>query len=258
MEHLFRELDRSTESHKGENGRVAVIGGSEDYTGAPALASMAAYRTGCDLVKTMSASMNRDIISSFSESMIFRSYGELFDRDSVDGAVELSEWADATVIGPGLDPEPEAVREFVSRTGSELVVDADAIAPAVREGPDRAVFTPHRGEVDVIEEEYGSPGGLASSGPPVVVKGHTDRVHVGGEVFKNGTGCPEMTVGGTGDVLAGVIASLIAQDVDRVHAARLGAWINGKAGEMAAEELSTGMLPQDVIEHIPEVLRLSQ
>ncbi|MFB6208072.1 MAG: NAD(P)H-hydrate dehydratase [Candidatus Nanohaloarchaea archaeon] len=257
MKELLEKLERDEDSHKGENGKVGVIGGSVDFTGAPALAAEAALRSGSDLSRVLTSEKVREVVAGYSENLIVGSYtGDYFGHGAVKAAVELSEWGDATVVGPGLsEPDEEALKQFFSKRESPLVVDADAIEPAVEVGVSNAVMTPHRGEAGIIEERYGSVEDFVEdTGSVVVVKGPTDRVYTPEQVYENDTGCAGMTVGGTGDVLAGVIAALISQGLSLEDAACLGSWMNGKAGENAFEKYGNGMVATDLPEEISRLL----
>ncbi len=253
MEELFQKLDRKAESHKGENGKVLVIGGSSKYTGAPALAAEAALRTGADLVKILTSEEAKSVVQGFSENLIAESYGQKFDEESLEKARELEEWADITVIGPGLsDLDKEALQQYAENSG-KLVVDAEAIEPLL--GTSDNMFTPHSGEAEVMGEKSGSIKMYSfETGNTVLMKGRKDRVFSGKEITENETGCPGMTVGGTGDVLAGILAALKSQGLEDDEAAVLAAYVNGKAGEKAYEEYGNGLTATDVVEMIPEVI----
>lgn len=254
----FREplhkLSRAVYSRKGENGKVAVIAGSKDYTGAPALSAKAALRTGSDLVKILVPEQIRGTVAGYSENFIVESYeADYFNDGALSQAFELAEWADAVVIGPGLGkPDKEAIKEFVSETRTPLVIDADAIEPAVEADISRAILTPHKQELKSVPDDI-------VDGETVVVRtGAEDKVFTKEEVYTGVLGSSAMTVGGTGDVLTGIIASLLSQrhcGFTFSEAARLGVWINGKVGEKAAEEYWIGALATDMVEEIPLVLR---
>ncbi len=256
MQELLDRLQRKPGSHKGENGRVGIIGGSIDYTGAPALSAEAALRSGCDLVKILTSEDSRDVVASYSENLIVGSYpSPYFDESGLDRAEELREWADALVIGPGLgEADEKAVRDFVSSTEKPVVIDADAIRPALDAELSRAVFTPHLGEAQMMEDRAGEPleAFVENRGSIVVQKGSIDQIFTSSRKYENSTGTSDMTVGGTGDTLTGVIASLVSQGLNPVEAARLGAWVNGKAGELAADRYGHGMTATDLVEKIPE------
>ncbi|MFT4893000.1 MAG: ADP-dependent NAD(P)H-hydrate dehydratase [Candidatus Nanohaloarchaea archaeon] len=257
MRKLLDKLERRSDSHKGENGRVAVIAGSQDFAGAPALSAKAALRSGCDLVKILTSEHVSDTVAGYSENFIVDSHeGGYFGEDAVDKALKLDEWADVTVVGPGLsEVDRVALQEFLELAESELVIDADAIAPAVRKGI-KGVYTPHSGELEHIVESYGSEEDFVSdTGSILAVKGEKDIIYTEEDSFEISRGTSAMTVGGTGDVLTGIVSSFISQGLDLVEACKLGVWINDKAGELATEDYGNGMLATDLIEKIPEAIQ---
>ncbi|MFB6116185.1 MAG: NAD(P)H-hydrate dehydratase [Candidatus Nanosalina sp.] len=256
MENLLRKLDRDEDSHKGQNGQVGVIGGSRDYSGAPALSAEAALRTGTDLTKILTSSDVQDIIRSYSENLIVESYeADYFGKKAEKKAGNLLSWSDATVIGSGLSSPGKVTLREVAETETPLIVDAEAIDPISRAEPSNAVFTPHEKEADTLRQRHGSLEEFAEkTGATVLLKGKVDQIYTPNDFYRNETGNPAMTVGGTGDVLTGIIASLISQGLEPGEASRLGAWINGRAGELAAEELGNGATAKDVIDEIPEAL----
>lgn len=252
---IMERLGRRSDSHNGENGKVGVIAGSVDYTGAPALAAQAALRSGCDLTEILTSGSVRDVVAGFSENLIVEGYdGDYLQSSSFGRSYDLVEWSDATVIGPGLgDPDPEVLSELAEEVAMSMVIDADAIPHMLN--AENSVFTPHRGEVEAINERFGSPEDFVEeTGNVVLLKGDTDTIYSRKGRFDNGTGTPAMTVGGTGDVLAGVVASLVSQGLEPLEAARMGAQINGKAGERAAEEYGNGMVATDLPSKIAEVM----
>jgi ADP-dependent NAD(P)H-hydrate dehydratase len=254
MRKLRDKLERESDSHKGENGKVVVIAGSRDFTGAPALSAKAALRSGCDLVKILTSEHVSDTVAGYSENFIVESYeGGYFGEAAVDKALKLDEWADVVVVGPGLSKvDRVALQEFLEIAESELVIDADAIAPAVQKGINW-IYTPHSGELEHIVESYGSEEDFVTdTGSILAVKGEKDIIYTGNDFFEISRGTSAMTVGGTGDVLTGIVSSFISQGLEPVEACKLGVWINGKAGELAAEDYGNGMLATDLIEKIPE------
>lgn len=254
MQELFEKLERDSGSHKGQNGKVLVIAGSSKYTGAPALVAEAALRSGADLVKILTVEEAKPIVQSFSENMIVESFGEMFNRDSLEKAREMERWADVTVIGPGLSDASEDAVELFGEQAGKLVVDAEAIESL--QETSHNIFTPHSGEAKVLEEKYDSLKSFAYENDNTVLrKGETDRIYSTEEVFENETGCAGMTVGGTGDVLAGIVASFKSQGLSNVEAARLAAYVNGKAGEKSFEKQGNGLVATDIIDRIPEVIK---
>lgn len=253
MKELLEKLQRNPESHKGENGRIGIIAGSKDYTGAPALSAKAALRTGCDLTTILTSNSVSSTVAGYSENFIVRDYNsDYFDKEALEQALELDKEVDVIVIGPGLgNPEPKAIHEFIQKCESPVVVDADALEHVPQTSMENTVLTPHKAEFDAIEESLGT---ILERENVVVKKGAKDIIYSRNGETEVETGHPTMTVGGTGDVLTGVIASLISQGIGLEEAARLGTWLNGKAGEKAAEELVNGALATDMIEVIPEII----
>lgn len=254
MEKLFEKLERPLDTHKGENGKILVIGGSEKYTGAPALAAQAALRTGADLVKVLTSETAKPIVQGFSENFIVESYGEKFDESSLEKALKLERWSDVTVLGPGLTVFDEMALKDFAEEAEKLVIDAGAIEPLLEFS--EHIYTPHLTEAKVMREDYGSEKDFASeTGNTVLLKGDVDKIFSGNDLFENETGTPGMTVGGTGDVLTGIVASYRSQGLDDLEASRLGAFVNGKAGEKSFEEYGNSLLATDLIGKIPEITK---
>lgn len=253
-EQIAEKLDRKKDSHKGENGKLLIVGGSREYTGAPAIAAKAAYRSGCDLVTIATSSLVRDVIASYSENFIVRSYGKEFRRKAAENIRFSMEWCDAAVIGPGIgEKDPRTITEFAEKFDKPLVSDANAINPVAKSGKADVVYTPHKAELERLKKIM-SIEELTNRGSVVLEKSKTDVVHTSEGEYENSTGNPSMTVGGTGDSLAGILGSLLAQGLEPDEAAFLSAYINGKAGEKAAEEYGIGMTATDLIEEIPYVM----
>lgn len=243
-------VQREDSSHKGENGKVAVIGGSRQYTGAPVISAMAAYRTGADLVKLLVPEVNRGITASHSPELIVRTFeGETFDWEGVDTALELIEWADAVVVGPGA--ENADFSRLEGKLQEKAVIDAEAIKQLSDEPG--SIITPHAGEMEKMGEEPGEY--VDRTGNVLALKGHIDRVYSEEGKREIARGTPAMTVGGTGDMLTGIIASLKAQGVPDTQAAENGLRVAGAAGEKATRKHGNGALPTDMVEEIPEAIR---
>ncbi|WP_290817419.1 NAD(P)H-hydrate dehydratase [Halovivax sp.] len=259
MRRLLRTLSDVSGTVKGETGYVGVIGGDRQYAGQPVLAAMAALRSGTDVSRALVPETIHPVVASYSPNVLVDNHpGDRFTPEAVDDALELSEWADALVIGPGLaDPEPAAIREVIERAGVPVVVDATAIEPALGGGEfGNAVFTPDAREESIIEDERESIEAFSTATDAVVaLTGETDVIVADGERQLNETGTAALTVAGTGDTLTGIVASLLGQGLDRDEAAELGAWILGKAGELASVEYGTGVVATDVIERVPDASR---
>ena len=249
------------ESHKGQNGRLLIIGGGP-YIGAPAMSGMAAFRIGADLVRIATPESSFSEISSFCPVFIMHKIpGDYLTEDSVDMLLRIAENADAVLIGPGLGTNPEtmnAVRSFTSKCSKPMVIDADGIT-AIAEKPIRrdapTVYTPHHAEFRRLAGNMSQSEFSAKYNATVVLKGAEDIITDGVKTRRNDTGTPAMTSGGTGDVLAGTIAGLLSKGMNPFDAGCLGAYICGKAGEYAFDVHSYGLMATDVIENISKVLR---
>lgn len=250
----------AADSHKGDNGRLMIIAGGP-YYGAPAMCSMAALRTGTDIVRLFTpASVSRTIASYSPVLMITELPGNCLDSEEVDDLLRASMDYDAVLIGPGLGTAPEtvlAVKEFVRKCRTPVVIDADgltAIAGMRLSAP--AVLTPHKGEFARLGGSDEDVAALASSvNATVVLKKREDVISDGRTTRVNRSGSPGMTGAGTGDVLAGIVAALLSKGMSPFDAACLGAYISGRAGELAFDDLSYGMVATDIIDRIPMVLR---
>lgn len=250
------------DSHKGDNGRLLVIGGGP-YHGAPAMASMAALRVGADLVTAAVPESVFDLVASVSPVLVMRRLsGDRLRPEHVEGLLDAAKSADAVLIGPGLGRAPEtveAVRDFVGRCDRPMVIDADGLN-ALGDGfvleSGEAVLTPHRGEFARLGGRGDDAESLAKrTGCTVLLKGAVDIISDGERTRRNRTGCPGMTGAGTGDVLAGIVGGLLAKGMSAFDAACLGAYISGAAGEEAFAKLSYGMIATDVVDRVPKVLR---
>jgi len=266
---------RSPDAHKGEFGRLLVVGGSEVFTGAPTLVAMAAYRAGTDLVFVAAPERSAQAIAPISPNLItIKLRGDNLALPHVRALREHLERASALAIGPGLGldrktvPAVRRIVEIAIQRKKPMLLDADAlkalgiIRRRIFEG--RTVVTPHSGEFQAISGKVPSRDlklradevkQLASkSGSVVLLKGHVDVVSDGVRVKLNRTGNPGMTVGGTGDVLSGIVSGLMAQGVDPFRAAVAGAFVNGAAGDLAEERLGNHLTPTDLLEEIPKVM----
>lgn len=167
---LTEKLERSSDTYKGQNGKVLVIGGSKHFTGAPALIAEASLRTGADLVKILTSEEVRPLVQGFSPDYIVESFEEEFEEEDLEKASNLERWADVTVIGPGISAESSALKDFLENSG-RTVVDAEAIAYGLYSQGN--IFTPHKEEAESIIEGYGSISEFSSEKDnTVIVTGH--------------------------------------------------------------------------------------
>ncbi|NPA84904.1 MAG: NAD(P)H-hydrate dehydratase [Crenarchaeota archaeon] len=240
---------------KGQNGRVAVVGGSGLYQGAPWLSALAAFKSGADLVFV------------YSPSRFY--YPELLWRERRDLKEQLArDRANVVLVGPGLGEDMATlaeVLEYAEESGAKLVLDADALklVPKADVPEGEVIMTPHLGEAkrllgkdlaDTLEERIRAAEEIASTyGACVVLKGPVDVVHCGDKGVLNETGNEWMTVGGTGDVLAGTAAAFLARD-EPWWAAKAAAYAVGRAGELCYEERGRAD-PECLINSVPKVAK---
>ena len=257
---------RDPTSHKGDHGEVLVVGGGP-YTGAPALAAQAALRAGADLVHVAVPESVAPQVQGYSENLIVHPLaGERVSPASVEPVVDLAAGVDCVVCGPGVGSHPETHTALASVLGSlagRVVVDADALAVVADAETDATlVCTPHQGELETMGGETAADRTrraalvadfAADLGCTLLVKGADDVVSDGETTRINRTGTPAMTVGGTGDVLAGVVGALFAREPP-VVAAAAGAYATGLAGERAAGRYDAGLVATDLLEWLPETL----
>jgi len=262
----------SATSRKGDNGRLVIIGGGP-YTGAPAFSALAAYRVGADLVRILTPSSAAGIIASYSPSFIVHPLaGQGLNASHVEDVMAALNDCDALAIGPGLGNAPDtlaAVCDILSRCQKPVVIDADAIRAVGQNRKAlkglRGVITPHAGEFELLTGEKlpedlegrsrAVKGWAKRLEMTILLKGHTDIVSDGNLVKLNRTGNPGMTVGGTGDVLTGIVGGLLARKASPFNAARIAAITNGYSGDLAFAESGYSIGPLDVACKITETLK---
>ena len=264
---------RSPTAHKGDFGRLLVIGGSEVYSGAPTLVSWAAMRTGVDIVYLAAPTKTALAISSMSPDLItIKLEGNNLNLANMETIKPYLNMVDAVVMGPGLGLSPETSKfvkacvEEVEKAKKPLLLDADALkafAKFKRSLKVPLVLTPHLGEYTILtgevlpenqEERILAITKTAKMlNAVVLVKGKVDLICNSERAKLNFTGNAGMTVGGTGDVLSGIVGGLMAQNVDVFEAAAAGAFVNGAAGDFVADEMGFHMVATDIIDWIPHI-----
>ena len=266
--------DRDPWAHKGCFGKILLLCGSRGFTGAAALAARAALRTGAGLVFLgVPESIYEIEAVKLDEPIVF----PLPEEDGKLSAAAIPQilhrlpQMDAVLIGPGLgqsDGVFAVVNAVLEHFSGPVVVDADGInvlsthRDLLRERVSPTIVTPHDVEFarlgGVITEDRASSAAAAARdlGAIVLLKGHRTVISDGAECYCNRTGNPGMAVGGSGDVLSGIIVSLLGQGLSPIVAAACGAWLHGAAGDLCAKDLGQyGMLPSDMVEALPRLLK---
>ncbi|RPI40524.1 MAG: NAD(P)H-hydrate dehydratase, partial [Methanoregulaceae archaeon] len=246
---------RRKKAHKGYGGEVLVIGGGP-YQGAPYLAGLGALRAGADIVRIASP-----VFEPIPDLIFERLEGKVIDPEHTERLIALAERADVVVCGNGIGTGSQAVVEAVAPHCKKAVFDADALRLPLPTATGETIYTPHAGEFARItgktlpDDTSGRARAAKKAGikGTVLLKGHTDIITDGTRVRFNRTGDPAMTVGGTGDVLAGVAGALLCK-LPAFEAACIAAYVCGRAGESVAAERGSGMLASDMVDRIPLVL----
>lgn len=278
LKNIYKE--RPVDVSKYDFGLLLVIGGSEFYSGSPALSALAAFKSGVDMVRIIAPKRAADIIASFSPNLAaYPLEGNWLTKKHLATLISMTESAKAVsrgntavVIGGGMgrsEEVQEAILEYLSQVSLPVVIDADAIhvlgkKPEIISGKN-FLITPHSYEffvltgkeiyqlseeekIKMVQEE------AARLQATILLKGKIDIISNGEEVALNKAGSPYMTVGGCGDSLAGICGALMARNINSFEAAQAAAFINGKAGEIVAQRKKEGLTATELIEAIPEVL----
>jgi NAD(P)H-hydrate epimerase len=245
---------RPPNAHKGYGGEILIIGGGP-YQGAPYLAGLGALRAGADIVRIASP-----VFEPVPDLIYERLEGKIIGAEHIDHLLGLVDRADVVVMGNGLGTRSHAVVRAIAPHCRKVVFDADALRTPLPAGKD-SIYTPHAGEFErMTGMQPGDDLALrartvreAATKGTILLKGPIDIISDGERVRFNRTGTPLMTVGGTGDVLAGVTGALFCH-LPAFDAASVAAYANGKAGMAVEKQRGGGMLASDLVDHIPDEL----
>ena len=265
--------DRAMDAHKGDFGKVLLLCGSRGYTGAAYLAAQASLRSGAGLVFLgVPESIYAIEAVKLNEAIVFPlpDEGGKLSVAAIPEILERLPNMDAVLIGPGLGQSEgtfQVVKAVLEQAACPVVLDADGInriaahKDIVRERTGTTILTPHAGEFARLGGASGDRVAAAEAMAKdldciMLLKGHGTVITDGTTTYINPTGNPGMAVGGSGDVLAGIITALLGQGVEPLDAAACGAWVHGAAGDICAAEIGQyGMLPTDMIQVLPRLLK---
>jgi len=262
---------RNPDAHKGQNGRVLVVGGGKEYFGSPALVALAVLRTGADLAYLLVPEYISRTIASYSPDLIVWGYeGGHLSKKAHSLFGELEKRTDAMVIGNGITKQPavlETAKELVEKWDKPIVIDADCIQPNLKFNK-KTLLTPHLVEfqrltgkkppqnekerAELVKKE------AKDLGSTILLKGRPDIISDGERIAANNTHNPGMTSGGTGDTLAGIAGALLAQKYPPFEAGCMAALINGMAGDLAFKRYGYSLIASDIITEIPNVMKKYQ
>lgn len=255
-------MERNPASHKGENGKVAVIGGSRTIHGAPILSALAAEAAGVDLVFVCLPACHEETAKASALNFQVHPFrGNELEPVDAEAIVELLATMDSAVLGPGIARTAEsigALEDSIAEASCKLVLDATALQPGILEKLTGkiAVLTPHLGELERMERaEADLPSVAREHAVTIHVKGSIDRIYdATGKKHEVSGGNAGLTVGGTGDVLAGLIAGLLAQNVKPAEACIMASTVIKRAGTVLFHERGYSYRAADVIAQIPHLL----
>ncbi|MBR2715562.1 MAG: NAD(P)H-hydrate dehydratase [Ruminococcus sp.] len=271
---------RPDDANKGTMGTLVNISGSYSMAGACILSSMSALRSGVGLLKVALPKSIYEIVASLAYEAVFLPLDEsengTVDIRSLDYLLEVSRKSTAVLLGCGLslcDDTVDFVREFIKACTTKVLLDADGInaislnTNVLKQCSCDMVLTPHPKEmsrlckksVEYIESnrEEVATQFAKEYGVTLVLKGKDTLVTNGQDVYVNKTGNSSMAKGGSGDVLSGIISSLMAQGVDPFKASCMGVYIHGLSGDLSARDLSkTSAVPRDIVEYLPKVYKI--
>ena len=265
--------DREEWAHKGDFGKILLLCGSRGFTGAAYLAAMGALRSGAGLVFLgVPESIYAIEAMKLNEPVVFPlpDEGGKLSHGAIPEILSRLPQMDAVLMGPGLGQSEgtfQVVKTVLERADCPVVLDADGINAValhkdiLRGRTNPTVLTPHAGEFARLggkaKDRVAAAEDMArDTGCTVLLKGHNTVITDGKTTYINPTGNPGMAVGGSGDVLAGIIVSLIGQGIGPLEAAACGAWLHGAAGDICEAEIGQyGMLPTDMLNVLPRLLK---
>jgi NAD(P)H-hydrate epimerase len=262
---------RKKDSHKGDNGKVLIIGGSEEYVGAAALAGLSALRAGCDIVTIAAPKKVAWAINCLSPDLMTHKVDcGYFTKKNTNNIIKLAEQFDVVLIGNGIGlKSKEFVKEIVKKIEKPLVIDADAIKSISIDDAKNSIITPHKKELEILLHNSGHGKMIKTSNRKelikrlqriigtniLLIKGKTDIILSKDKCVFNHTGNEGMTKGGTGDVLAGLSAGFLAQSKDLMKSAEAAAFINGYIGDLLIKRKKGPVfLASDIVKEIKRVL----
>lgn len=265
--------DRAIDGHKGDFGKILLLCGSRGFTGAAYLAAMGALRSGAGLAFLgVPESIYAIEAVKLNEAIVFPlpDEGGKLSEKAIPEILERLSKMDAVLVGPGLGQSEDVfsvVKAVLEYAKCPVVLDADGInvmaqhKDILRDRTNPTILTPHGGEFARLGGQAGDRQTAAEKmaqelGCIVLLKGHDTVITDGINTYINPTGNPGMAVGGSGDVLSGIIVSLLGQGIVPLEAAACGAWLHGAAGDACASDIGQyGMLPTDMVDILPRLLK---
>ena len=255
---------RNLLARKGNNGKVLVIGGNEVFHGAPILTALGVEKSGVDLIFPFVPPKHEIMTKITSENFIVHTFQKnIFTPKDAQNALNLCQNADVVVVGNGLGKEKEtecAILDFLTFVKIPVIIDADAIISGILYVPNKKnwILTPHEGEFQRLFKEKGTKTNVQKQAKihqfTILKKGKEDIITDKKQNFLNTTGCPEMSIGGTGDALAGITAGFLSQGLSPFEAAQSATYFWGKCGEELQKE-KFSFTTREMLERFPYVVK---
>ena len=274
-------MERKKTSHKGENGKALIIGGSEDYVGAVTLAGLSALRTGCDIVTVAAPEKVAWIVNRYTPDLITKKIkGKNFTIKHAKDMVKYSDRFDAILLGNGITRKADKFCQYFIKKSQKLkVVDADALKSMTFKDFNNSVLTPHEAELEMMlvnsHKEFLLPklkkanakekaeilqGNLRyflQNNNVLLVKGSTDIIISRNKIAYNRTGNQGMTKAGTGDVLAGLVIGFLANTKELFKSAVAASYINGYVGDqLLKKKKGYSFIASDIIEDLDKIKKV--
>ncbi len=267
---ILKGRKRISHSHKGDYGRVLIVGGSIDFAGAPTLAALAAkavLRSGADIVILSAPSSIAWAVNAICPDIITKKFkGDYFKLSHAKEIIKQAKKCDVVQIGCGIGRKSGSFIKKIIKIKAPKVIDADAIKAISLKDVDNAIITPHQKELEILMKnsklKYSKDNNenikkirKIIRNNVILIKGPIDIVFSKNRLIKNKTGNAVMTKAGTGDVLAGLAAGFLAQTKDLFKSACMAAYINGKTGDYLLKKRGRTFIASDLVENLHEVYR---
>ncbi|TAL51934.1 MAG: NAD(P)H-hydrate dehydratase [Nanoarchaeota archaeon] len=253
----LKKIVRLSASHKGMNGRVVAVGGSEDYVGAIALAGIAALRSGVDLViicapEKVAWAINRKSLDIITKKLP----GKIIVPRHISEIKKMLRPDDVLLFGNGvgLNVKTKKAMQLLSEFPQMKVIDADALKSISTKNLSNSILTPHKKELEILLKNT-SIEEIVKKNNIVLIKGKIDEIHSKNNIHYNKTGNSRMTVDGTGDILAGLCAGFLAQYKSLEEAAKTAAFVNGECGDNLLRKKGFTFTAEDMLEELPHIVK---
>lgn len=255
----LKKIVRMSASHKGMNGRVVAVGGSEDYVGAIALAGIAALRSGVDLViicapERVAWAINRKSLDIITKKLP----GKIIVPKHISEIKKMLRPDDVLLFGNGvgLNAKTKKAMQRLSEFPHLKVIDADALKSISTKNLSSSILTPHKKELEILlKNNKTSIKEIVKKNNIVLIKGKIDEIHSKNNIHYNKTGNNRMTIGGTGDILAGLCAGFLAQYKNLKEAAKTAAFVNGECGDNLLRKKGFTFTAEDMLEELPHIVK---